>query len=96
MSQHGSRVVRLAELNRHIFTDEYVPQTTSTGEHELTFIQTSGMNVFFFFFFFFFSRSGIRHVLIDDVMRTDAREFVTIVRGLVQSERPRSQSRGRP
>ena len=43
MSRDSRRVVHLAELNRHVFTDEYLPQRTHTGAHELTFIHTSGM-----------------------------------------------------
>ena len=47
MSRVSPRVVHLAELNRHVFTDDYKPQRTHTGAHELTFIQTRGM-VFLF------------------------------------------------
>ena len=46
MSRVSRRVVHLAELNRHVFTDEYVPQRTQTGAHELTFIHTSGMSFY--------------------------------------------------
>ena len=48
MSRVSRRVVQLAELNRHVFTDEYVPQRTHTGAHELNFIHTSGMVLYSF------------------------------------------------
>ena len=42
MSRDSSRVVRLAELQRYVFTDEYNPQMTPEGAHELTFIESNG------------------------------------------------------
>ena len=42
VSRDSKRVVLLADLERFIFTDEYSPQRTSTGESELTFILSSG------------------------------------------------------
>lgn len=39
----SSRIVHLADLQRYIFTDDYSPQVSPTGEHELTFVKSSGM-----------------------------------------------------
>ena len=72
MSRVGPRVIHLAELNRHVFTDEYVPQRTHTGAHELNFIQTRGMIVFLSSFFWYRRRQPRQRndcVLIDDESR---------------------------
>lgn len=57
MSRDSSRVIHLAELNRCVFTEEYNPQRTHTGAHELTFIKRSGtiplsLSLSFFFRYF--------------------------------------------
>ena len=36
-SQHGPNKVLLADLDQHVFVDEYDPQRTSTGEFKLIF-----------------------------------------------------------
>ena len=71
MSHDSPRVVHLAELNRHVFTDEYVPQRTQTGAHELTFIQTRGMYFYSSLVFFGGGNRGkmMDRVLIDDESR---------------------------
>lgn len=43
MSRDSPRVVHLAELQRYVFTEEYNPQMTPTGAHELTFIGSTGI-----------------------------------------------------
>jgi len=44
-SQPSSKVIHLADLQRYIFNDDYNPQVAATGEHELSFITTSGRSV---------------------------------------------------
>ena len=108
MSRVSSRVVHLAELNRHVFTDEYIPQRTQTGAHELTFIHTRGMKLLSLTLPSFL-RGGIQgkrmdRMLIDSTMRADADDFVANIKALVRDERARrrrgrsrsrSRSRGR-
>ena len=43
LSRDSPRVVHLADLQRYIFTEEYNPQKTPSGAHELTFIGSAGM-----------------------------------------------------
>lgn len=54
MSRDSSRVVRLAELQRYVFTDEYNPQMTPEGAHELTFIESNGTSLWLLCFLVFF------------------------------------------
>ena len=42
LSRDSPRVIHLADLQEYIFTEEYNPQRTSTGQFELTFIHTEG------------------------------------------------------
>lgn len=42
MSRDSPRVVHIADLQRYIFTEEYNPQRTPEGAHELTFIEPAG------------------------------------------------------
>ena len=110
MSRDSRRVVHLAELNRHVFTDEYLPQRTHTGAHELTFIHTSGM--FFFILLFLPAYFGgreprglkrcINRVLIQVGFGADAEDFVENIKKLAKEEqarrkraRARSRSRSR-
>lgn len=46
MSRDSRRVVHLADLQRYVFTEEYNPQKTSTGAHELTFIGSTDAKEF--------------------------------------------------
>lgn len=46
LSRVSSRVVHLAELQRYVFTDDYNPQKTASGAHELTFIDANDAKEF--------------------------------------------------
>ncbi|CAD6593939.1 MAG: hypothetical protein ASARMPRED_008234 [Alectoria sarmentosa] len=46
MSRDGPGVVHLAELQRYVFTEEYNPQKTPTGAHELTFLGSADAKEF--------------------------------------------------
>lgn len=39
----GSKTIHLADLQRYVFSSEYVPQLGSGGEHELVFMKAEGM-----------------------------------------------------
>lgn len=43
MSRDTPGVVHLADLQRYVFSEEYTPQRTPTGAHELTFILPTGI-----------------------------------------------------
>ena len=43
IKQVSSKVIHLADLQRYIFHEEYKPQIAPSGEHELSFIKSSGM-----------------------------------------------------
>lgn len=46
MSRDSPRVVHIADLQRYIFTEEYNPQRTPEGAHELTFIEPADAKEF--------------------------------------------------
>lgn len=43
MRKAGPKTIHLADLQRYVFSSEYVPQLGSGGEHELVFLKTEGM-----------------------------------------------------
>ncbi len=67
-------MVHLNELQRYIFTEEYDPQMTREGMHELTFIESSGRWCSFQW----------KVEMMEVLMRVDAREFVKVIRELVK------------
>lgn len=47
MRQVDSKTIHLVDLQPHIFDNNYVSQLGPSGEHELRFVTSSGMYVFF-------------------------------------------------
>lgn len=43
MRKVGPKTIHLADLQRYVFSSEYVPQLGPGGEHELVFLKTEGM-----------------------------------------------------
>ena len=92
MSQHGARVVHLNELQRYIFTEEYNPQKTPTGKHELTFIKTMGTSFVSPppYSRLFQTFTGIPRLILSLfglAWRADATEFVKVIRELIRKQR---------
>lgn len=46
MQRTGARTIQLAELNRYIFTDEYVAPVGPNGRPELRFLEARGEHTF--------------------------------------------------
>lgn len=92
LSRDSPRVVHLADLQRYVFTEEYNPQKTPSGAHELTFISSAGIFFSFFLsFFFFLSLSESLYTVQMLRCGLDAHEFVKNIRELVRKQRARAR-----
>lgn len=83
MQRTGSRTIQLADLNRYIFTDEYVAPVGSNGRPELTFLGAGGEHTF--------DRAWPSDCAdVDNGVDADA--FWEVIVGLAQLELPDSHS----